>query len=209
MNRGRRHTSPTRQIVDADGNIYTSVVIGTQTWLVENLKTTHFNNGDTIPNPVNNIDWTNLTTPAYCWYSNNSGYKTPYGALYNFYAAVDNRGIAPVGFHVPTDAEVSTLITYLGGLSAAGGVMKETGTTHWTTPNTGATNTSGFTALPGGYRTVNGVYSLMSTNGCYGTGTVYNGSYGIEYSLSNTSATITRNTVWTKPNGFSIRCIKY
>jgi len=205
MNRGRRHTSPTRQIVDADGNIYTSVVIGTQTWLVENLKTTHFNNGDAIPYPMNNSDWIDLATPAYCMYNRDDANKTPYGALYNFYVGIDGRGVAPIGYHVPTKIEIDTLNTYLG--TAPGGKLKEIGTTHWNSPNTSASNSSGFSAVGTGLRASNGPFSDIKNYGYLQTVTSYNSGHSwfflLSYNLEdNTSKHDPKST------GMSIRCIK-
>jgi uncharacterized protein (TIGR02145 family) len=139
-------------ITDADGNYYNIVTIGTQTWMAENLETTKYNDGNNIPNISDNVAWSNLTTPGYCWYNNDdSTYKNLYGALYNWYTV--NRGkLCPIGWHVPTDAEWTTLTTYLGGESVAGGRLKETGTMHWVSPNVGAINETGFTALPGSCR---------------------------------------------------------
>jgi uncharacterized protein (TIGR02145 family) len=139
-------------VIDYDGNVYTTVTIGNQNWLVENLKVTHFRNGDPVPLVTNDSIWPNLNTPAYCWFLNDTSYKSPYGALYNWYTTIDDRNIAPPGCHVPTEGEWAELVEYLGGVEVAGGKMKETGTTHWWPPNTGATNSSGFTGLPGGSR---------------------------------------------------------
>jgi uncharacterized protein (TIGR02145 family) len=132
---------------DGDSNNYAVVTIGTQTWMAENLKTTKFNDGDAIPNVTDSISWAALKTPAYCWYNNNeSTYKKDYGALYNWYA-LDTLNICPTGWHVSSDAEWTTLINYLGG--AAGDRLKESGYSHWNSPNSG-TNDVGFTGLPGG-----------------------------------------------------------
>jgi uncharacterized protein (TIGR02145 family) len=141
-------------MTDQDGNEYKTIVIGTQTWMAENLRTTKYRDGTAIPNVTDNTAWTNLTAGAYCNYNNTTSADTiaTYGRLYNWYAATDSRNIAPTGWHIPTEAEWRTLIYYLGGFSVAGGKMKETGTIHWITPNTGATNESGFTALPTGFR---------------------------------------------------------
>src|ERR1035437_2785206 len=141
-------------MTDQDGNEYKTIVIGTQTWMAENLRTTKYRAGTAIPNVTDNTAWTNLTAGAYCNYNNTTSADTiaTYGRLYNWYAATDSRNIAPTGWHIPTEAEWRTLIYYLGGFSVAGGKMKETGTIHWITPNTGATNESGFTALPTGFR---------------------------------------------------------
>ncbi|HAJ80135.1 MAG TPA: hypothetical protein DCO75_10225 [Fibrobacteres bacterium] len=152
-------------IEDADGNIYTEVTIGTQTWMVENLKTTHYNDGTAIPKVTDSATWVSLTTPGYCWYKNDSStYNSTYGILYNWYAA-DISIIAPAGWHVPDSTDWNTLGTYLGGDTVAGGKLKETGTTHWLSPNTGATNSSGFSALPGGYRSNDGNFGSI---GIYG-----------------------------------------
>jgi uncharacterized protein (TIGR02145 family) len=139
-------------ITDKDGNVYTSVTIGTQVWMVQNLKTTKLNDGNPIPDIIDNIAWLSLTTPAYCWYNNDaSTYKKDYGALYNWYTVKTGK-LCPSGWHVPSNEEWITLRTYLGGEAIAGGKLKESGTSHWQSPNTGATNESGFTALPGGGR---------------------------------------------------------
>jgi uncharacterized protein (TIGR02145 family) len=140
----------TETVTDFDGNVYHKVKIGTQMWLVENLKVTHFNNGDPIPPVMDSAIWFNMTSPGYCDYDYNEANGDTYGHLYNLYAVNDARKIAPPGWHIPSDAEWTTLINYLGGVDVAGGKMKTLGTTHWVAPNTGATNSSGFSALPGG-----------------------------------------------------------
>lgn len=137
-------------VTDIDGNVYHTVKIGTQTWMVENLKVTHYRNGDPIPNMTDKTNWRYLDAGAYCWYNNNVTNKSTYGALYNFWAVADSRNIAPIGWHVPTDAEWNILINFFGGEVAAGGKLKEAGTSHWLSPNTDASNSNGFTALPGG-----------------------------------------------------------
>lgn len=145
---------------DYDGNQYDSVIIGNQEWLIQNLKTTHYADGTAIPNLTADVAWNADTTGAYCWYDNDIGYKCPYGALYNWYA-VDNAsglvyftkgGVVQTGWRIPTYADMLELGIDLGGASVAGGLMKEGGTTHWNSPNVGATNASGFTGLPGGCR---------------------------------------------------------
>src|ERR1035437_5986068 len=140
-------------ITDNDNNVYRTITIGSQTWMAENLKTTKYRNGDQISNVLSNTDWPVQTSGAYCWYNNDSeSCKALYGALYNWYSVNDSRNIAPLGWHIPTSDEFTTLMNYLGGDSIAGGKIKETGITHWQTPNTRATNESGFTAMPAGYR---------------------------------------------------------
>jgi uncharacterized protein (TIGR02145 family) len=149
-------------VKDIDGNIYHTVTIGTQTWMVENLKTTKFRDGSSIPNVTDNNDWTNygaMNMGAYCDYNNTVSYSNTYGRLYNWYAVTNERNICPPGWHVPSSAEWETLISYLGGQTLAGGAMKEKGTTHCSGPNIGGTNRSGFTALPGGCRQIDsGMY---------------------------------------------------
>jgi uncharacterized protein (TIGR02145 family) len=158
-------------VTDKDGNVYHTVTIGTQVWMVENLKTTKYNDGTPIPLETDNIAWSKLTTPGYCWYANDAAtYKTTYGALYNWYA-VNTGKLAPTGWHVPTDAEWTTLTAYLGGEIFAGGKMKSTGTIEagtglWYSPNVGATNESGFTAVPAGERDGSGTFNPI---GYYGT----------------------------------------
>jgi uncharacterized protein (TIGR02145 family) len=145
-------------MTDQNGNIYKTITIGTQTWMAENLHVTNYRNGDPIPLVTNSASWIALTTGAYCNYANTIDQDkiATHGSLYNWYTVADARNIAPIGWHVPTDAEWTTLTTYLGGESIACGIMKETGTTHWLSPNTSATNESGFTALPSGYRDYGG-----------------------------------------------------
>jgi uncharacterized protein (TIGR02145 family) len=138
-------------VTDIDGNVYNTVTIGTQVWLKENLKTTHFNNGDSIPFVTYLHLWEFLTTPAYCNYFNDSNNVSTYGRLYNWNTVNDNRNMCPIGWHVPADTEWTILVNYLGGYSIAGGKMKEPDTIHWWSPNIGASNYSGFTGLPGGY----------------------------------------------------------
>jgi len=143
-------------VTDINGNDYRTVKIGDQWWLAENLKATKYRNGEAIPNVTDGNAWKGLTTGAHCCYNNDMNNVATYGCLYNWYAVNDSRNIAPEGWHVPTDAEWQTLVDYLGGNLAASGKMKEVGTTHWISPNTNATNVSGFSGLPGGYRCTTG-----------------------------------------------------
>jgi uncharacterized protein (TIGR02145 family) len=138
-------------VTDIDGNLYSTITIGTQTWMKQNLKTTRLNDGTPIPNVTDNAAWGALTTPGYCWYNNDNAYRATYGALYNGYA-VNTGKLAPKGWHVATDAEWTTLSNFLGGEEVAGGKLKEVGLVHWESPNTEATDEAGFSALPGGQR---------------------------------------------------------
>src|SRR5664279_529577 len=132
------------KIKDGDGNVYSSVTIGTQVWLTANLKTTSYNDGKSIPLVTDSIAWLNLSTPAYCWYRNNEIYfNFNYGALYNWYV-INTGKICPVGWHVPLDADWATLVSFLGGDPNAAYKLKETGSVHWTVGTMGGTNESGF-----------------------------------------------------------------
>lgn len=164
-------TTSNNNVIDIDGNVYHTVTIGTQTWMVENLKTTRYNDGSSIPNVTENTQWGNINTGAYCYYNNEPSYNNTYGKLYNWYA-VNTGKLAPTGWHIPSDDEWLTLINYLGGASVAGGKMKTTGnitdgTGLWETPNNGATNSSGFTALPSGYRDYPDVKYTYLNKGAY------------------------------------------
>lgn len=159
--------SETRSILYIDGDVYRTDTIGSQVWMVENLKTTKYNDGSSIPNVTDNTTWNGLNTGAYCWYNSDISNKKPYGALYNWYT-LNTGKLAPYGWHVPTDVEWESLIDHLGGESVAGGKLKESGTTHWQTPNIGATNESGFTAVPGGFRSQDGIISNKGGSGVIG-----------------------------------------
>jgi uncharacterized protein (TIGR02145 family) len=200
---GRTQTT----VTDIDGNVYNTVDIGTQQWLTENLKTTRLKDGTSIPLVADNTAWINLTTPGYCWYNNDQAANgATYGALYNWYA-VSTEKLCPTGWHVPSDTEWVVLVDYLGGASVAGNKMKEAGTTHWFIPNTGATNESGFTALPGGQRGAYGVFDLLRATATWWTATaigIYNpGTRYITYS-SGLVGYVNEN----KEAGKSVRCIK-
>ncbi|MDZ7633244.1 MAG: fibrobacter succinogenes major paralogous domain-containing protein [Bacteroidales bacterium] len=148
----KKQNDEAETVTDSDGNVYKTLVIGTQIWLAENLKTTKFNDGSQIPFVSEETSWVaTLTTPGYCYYDNNTANKSVYGGLYNWYA-VETGKLCPKGWHVPSDAEWTTITNLFGGESVAGNALKEKGTAHWTSPNDGATNESGFTALPGGNR---------------------------------------------------------
>jgi len=197
-------------VTDIDGNVYKTVTIGTQTWMVENLKVTHYRDGSAIPNITNATTWTSLTTGAYCDYNNLTSNGLIYGHQYNWLAAVDTRNIAPIGWHVPTNAEWNLLSDYLGGATVAGGKLKEAGTTHWASPNTGATNSSGFTALPGGNRSnINGTFDSMSTYGRWWSttesSTTSAWTRNLNYYYSNIFTDTGGNA---KSIGCSIRCVK-
>jgi len=194
-------------VIDFDGNVYRTVKICNQWWMAENLKVTHYRNGDAIPNVTDETEWSNLTTGAYCNYANNASNADTYGSLYNWYAVSDSRIIAPAGWHVPSDAEWQTLVDYLGGQAVAGGKMKEAGTIHWISPNTGATNESSFSALPGGYRNYYGTYYHMGYGADFWSSTEYLSNYAWYRSLNGSSSGIYRYNN-NKECGFSVRCVR-
>ncbi len=197
-------------ITDIDGNVYNTVTIGTQVWMKENLKTTKFNDGDEIPLVTGGTQWTNLTTPGFCWQDNNEGtYKDDYGALYNWWAVNTNK-LCPAGWHVPSKTEISELITILGGENVAGGAMKEKGTTHWISPNEGATDSKGFSGLPGGFRYgQGGNFRPVGYEGDFWTSTVDNlpGESAWYLFIKNDIAGAFIDTQYTR-DGYSVRCIR-
>src|SRR5665647_1310817 len=202
-------------VTDFDGNVYHTVTIGTQVWLVENLKTTTYRNGDPIQNVTGNTAWSALRTGAYCWYNNDATYKnTNYGALYNWYTVSDSRNMAPWGWHTPTDAEWTNLTTFLGE-SVAGLKLRETGTAHWFDTNTYATNSSGFTAIPGGQRDGFGLFDSGPFNGLgtmdfWWSSTAYNATDAWARYVSYYSSSVGRDNGnnFSKVRGYSVRCVK-
>ena len=195
-------------MTDYEGNIYKTVTIGTQTWMAENLRTTKYNDGTVILNIIDDAEWEALITGAYCDYNNTKSTDTiaTYGRLYNWYA-VNTGKLAPAGWHVPTDTDWATLINNLGGIDIAGGKLKEAGTTHWNSSNSGTTNETGFTGLPSGL--------------CSDLGTFYEiGTDGFWWSASEVSTDIARalyvnlhySDVFSSSNrnkvGISVRCVK-
>jgi uncharacterized protein (TIGR02145 family) len=162
-------------VIDIDSNIYKTITIGTQTWMAENLKTTRYHNGDLI-GTTRRLNISRKSTPKYQWaYGGDEKNVATYGRLYSWYAVTDSRNICPTGWHVSTNNEWTTLANYLGGERVAGDKLKETGTTHWYSPNKGATNESGFTALPAGSRLDKlwdfKIYTQMGQSGHFWTAT--------------------------------------
>ncbi len=198
--------SQAQTVVDYDGNVYDTVIIGTQVWMKQNLKVTHYNDGLLIPNVPDSVAWGNLTTGARCYYNRDSAAWDPvYGALYNGYTINDERNICPVGWHVSTDMEWQTAETYLG-IDDAGGMMKEAGTAHWVSPNTGATNSSGFTGLPGGMRDLSNSFNAMGENGLWWTSTPFNETWTWSTYLWTMNTGVDHNPAPKYP-GLSIRCV--
>ena len=198
-------------IKDVDGNVYKTVTIGTQTWMSENLKVSKYNDGTTIPNITDNTQWQNNTTGAWSYYNNDAANNAKYGKLYNWYAVSKtsngNKNVCPTGWHVPSDAEWTVLTDYLGGESVAGGKMKEVGTTSWNSPNAGATNTSLFSALPGGNRNVNGGYNVIGHYGYWWSSTENNTNNAWNRDLDDYDGSADRYNS-NKYSGISVRCLR-
>jgi len=195
-------------VTDYDGNVYDTVMIGTQSWLKQNLRTTHYNNGVAIPDVTSNSAWASVSTGARCYYDNDSvANDSLYGPLYNWFAVSSNNNLCPAGWHIPTNLEWETTETSLGGAMIAGGKMKESGTLHWLSPNTGASNSTDFTGLPGGMRDpVNNNFRNFGENGLWWTSTAI-GTNAYSTYMWNQFAGIDHNLT-PKRYGFSVRCIK-
>lgn len=204
--------TPDNRIKDADGNVYTTITIEDQVWLVENLRTTSYRNGDPINNHIPDDDWLNANSGAYCNYQNDDVRVHIYGRLYNYAAAKDPRGICPPGFHIPSKEEWEKLVTNLGGPMIAGGRLKELGIDHWKEPNIGGTNTSGFTALPGGARQLNLIGNDVTFRGQTQFGVWLSGTQMSAEKVFVMSLSYQSNAVQYgedhKRSGLSIRCIK-
>ncbi len=195
------------KVTDVDGNTYKTVTIGSQVWMAENLKTTKFNDRTDIPNSNNSKDWSSLASPGYCWFNNDAASnKITYGALYNWYT-IGTGKVCPSGWHVPSSTEWINLITYLGGENGAGGKLKEIGTVNWISPNSSTTNETGFTALPGGYRDLNGTYFNFKSVGYWWSSTESFTNYASILILYNNAGNISRSD-YIKQSGLSVRCIK-
>lgn len=199
-------TTKLSKIQDIDGNEYGTIQIGDQLWLASNLKTTKYRNGDPIVNMTDFTIWQTLTTGAFIDYDNDPSNGVIYGHLYNWFAVNDSRKLAPVGWHVATDAEWEELVNYLGGANVAGGKLKETGDHHWFYPNFGATNDSGFNALPGGFSNSRGWN--INVYGYWWSSTDYNATQAWYRYMHYDEEYIGRTVNNTKNMGLSVRCIK-
>jgi uncharacterized protein (TIGR02145 family) len=196
---------------DYDGNLYHSVTIGAQTWLKENFRGTHYANGDPIPNVTDASIWSTLTTGAYCWYNNDSKNGEVYGGLYNWYVGADPRGLI-VGYHTPTIYEWADLSNYLGGYSISGPKVMESGHAHWNTTSSEATNSSGFTALPGGtfgpsYTSDKFTFSSLGEVTAFWASTSA-GNSGNAPVIESANTALSVGNLFDQKDGFSLRLLK-
>ena len=195
------------KMTDIDGNVYKTIQIGKQIWMADNLRVTKYRNGNPIQQVENNQVWENLDFGAWSYYSNVSEVDLTYGKLYNWFSVNDARGLAPKGWHIPTSIEVVRLVEFLGGDTEAGGLMKETGTTYWASPNEGATNSSGFSARPAGKREFNGDFINQNREAGFWTSTLNNSFSANIFYLGYDTKSIYLSPYYMTA-GFSIRCIK-
>ena len=202
-------------MTDQQGNVYKTIVIGEQEWMAENLKTSIYRNGEPIPNVIDSVQWAGLTTGAWSYINNESQYYCPYGKFYNWYAVSDPRNICPTGWHIPTDAEWSVLINYLdpnadGGNNSpnvAGGKLKNIGSLYWLSPNTDATNESGFSGIPAGYRYIDGTFFTIGYGGIWWSSTEADSSIAWYRYLTYGDGSVVRFPD-TKRGGLSVRCLR-
>jgi uncharacterized protein (TIGR02145 family) len=212
LSAGPAFTCGTSTVSDVDNNTYATVQIGTQCWTQSNLKVSKYRNGNNISNIIDNSAWDQTSTGAWCNYSNNAANGTLYGKLYNWYAVNDSRGLCPTGWHVPSDAEWTTLTTILGGESSAGGKMKSTATQPtpggWNSPNTSATNLSGFTGLPGGHRVSGGGFYNLGIGGLWWSSSDAGSGSAWYRGLGYNDASAGRHNDGLHRSGLSVRCAR-
>ena len=193
------------KVTDVDGNVNDVVIIGKQGWMKENLKVTHYSDGAVIPNVTGTTEWASLTSGAWSEYNNSASTGTTYGKLYNGFA-VETGKLCPAGWRVPTDDDWTELMDFLGGQSIAGGQLKQAGTSLWKTPNEGATNSSGFTALPAGFRGPTGLFYQNAEVAIWWSSS--SEANKLPYWITVFSNPfLARNFPVTKVNGMTIRCI--
>lgn len=197
-------------VTDIDGNIYGTVVLGSQEWMTSNLKSLHFSNGDVIPHNFSQSAWSGLNQSSGADYYNNDPLTgATYGVLYNWAAASNINNVCPTGWHVPSNQEWTTLINFAGGSATAGGLLKERDTTHWNYPNFNATNSTGFTALPSGLRHNTGSNQFLNDFGFWWTSTQGTANTSFAYNVKMSYADeIVLQYESNQRGGFAIRCLK-
>jgi len=195
-----------QSLKDVDGNVYAATTIGKQVWMAENLKTTKYNDGTSIPLVTKNSVWTTIRTPGYCWFENKSENKEIYGALYNWYA-VDTKKLCPTGWHVPAASEWKILMALLGDVTKAGDRLKEAGSDHWKNAITIVTNEYDFTALPGGFRHYTGAFPDPDSYAVFWSATSFDETQAWNWGLFFSSSKL-YNGFDQKQAGFSVRCVK-
>jgi uncharacterized protein (TIGR02145 family) len=207
-NKGKSNAGNGNNIVtDIDGNTYNPITIGKQIWLSENLKTTRFNDSTNIINVKENTVWAEMKTPAFCWYNNDlNANRKSYGALYNWNAVKYDK-LCPKGWHVPGNQEWSVLIDYLGGESTAGGKLKESEVSFWDKRSRG-TNESGFSAVPSGYRYIDGIFHDKGRNETWWSSTETSSTNAFSILVNYGGNNIYRINYYDKNHGFSVRCIR-
>jgi uncharacterized protein (TIGR02145 family) len=196
-------------MTDQDGNVYKTIVIGKQTWMAENLRTTRYRDGSNIPLITDISAWSALLTGAYCNLNNttNADSIATFGRLYNWNAVTNVHNIAPVGWHIPTSAEWDTLNTCLGNMDSCGGKLKEIGLTHWSSPNTDANNSTGFTALPGGCRNYYGLFDYNGTLTIWWSSTEISSTEAWAEGVNSSTSSVFKDT-YNIISGYSVRCIQ-
>lgn len=212
--------APGNGVTDVDGNSYNTIVLSNgQEWMKEDLQTTKYANGDPIENIVSDVQWEQTTSGAWSYYENNPVYQNPYGKLYNFYAVVDNRNVCPTGWHAATKTDWEKLVNSIDENSVmntatditlsptAGGDLKMTDTTYWESPNEGATNSIGFSAVSSGDRDSWGSFDGIKGWGYWWTGTSATGNYGWYIEITNYDTDIYIDT-FDSTYGFAVRCVK-
>jgi uncharacterized protein (TIGR02145 family) len=193
-------------VSDTEGNVYSTITVGSQIWMAENLRATMFNDGTNIALTTDAEKWNNLSGPGYCWYNNDETFRSEYGALYNGFTIATGK-ICPTGWHVPDKKEWQILSSSLGDSLKAGGKLKEAGTEHWLSPNKGADNSSGFKALPAGIRYFEGTFASIAYSTCFWSATDIASDEEWYAALYYADAALTSNHR-NKKHGFSIRCLK-
>jgi uncharacterized protein (TIGR02145 family) len=205
---GIDYTGQVDTITDIEGNTYTTIGIGSQIWMAQNLRTNRLNDGTYIPEVINDSIWARLQTPAFCWYNNDSNkYQNIYGPLYNFYV-ISTGLLCPIGWHVPVKSEWETLTSFVGGEKVAGGKLKESDGSHWKEPNTCIVNNYNFIALPGGCRKdFNGEFLDIGNIGYWGTSSSVSFFIADCFSMLSYGTQLVRFET-NKREGHNVRCIK-